>query len=187
VTVTIPYLAPLRQPEAAVLARLVVLHQQRQVETAALAVVVVWLAHLVRAVRATRLLYRLAKVAMAAIMLRQRLITVVAVVAVLLLSAQMEHLERVAAMAVLVQRHLFPVVPLHTQVVAAVPHTKQEQVALVAQAAVVQQVKRRERQLLELPTREAAAVAGIKTQTRLAQQAAPASSFSSTPYPFSLS
>jgi hypothetical protein len=92
----------------------------------------------------------------------------------------MEHLERAAAMAVLAQRHLFLVAPLHTQVVAAVPHTKQEQVALVAQAAVVQQVKRRERQLLELLTPEAVAVVGIKTQIPMAQQAVPVSSSSNT-------
>ena len=134
--------------------------------------------------RETHRLYRLAKEIMAVIMRlyqgRERRITAVAVVAVLLLSAQMEHLERVAAMAVLAQRHPFPVAPLHTQVAAVVPHTKQEQVALVAQAAVVQQVKRRERQLLELLTPEAVAVVGIKTQIPMAQQVAPALSSSNT-------
>jgi hypothetical protein len=44
----------------------------------------------------------------------------------------------------------------------------------------VQQVKRREQQLLELLTPEAAVVVGIKTQTPMAQQAAPASSSSNT-------
>jgi hypothetical protein len=72
-------------------------------------------------------------------------------------------------------------------VAVVVPHIKQEQVVLVAQAAVVQQVKRRERQLLELLTPEAVAVVGIKTQTPMAQQAVPASSFSNTPYPYSQS
>ena len=160
--------------------RLAPLHQQRQVETADQAEAAALPVHLAPAVQAIHPLYHPAKATMAVTTLRLLPITAVAVEVAPLLLVQMAPLVQAAVTAALVQHRLFLVALLLTLVAAAVPHIKQERVALVAQAAVVQRGKRREQQLMELPTPEAAAVVGIKTLTRLAQQAAPASSSSNT-------